>query len=164
MTAARRGGLAARACNMSRDELGSLNASGAVLLVPRILASAFRSSRRSSLNRYTPYSANAMPATHSATKVLIMITRVSLRRSESLRVHCILIIRTSVRSRHRACQRQQLGTHFQTRAAGGADVDRHSHAGILHHKLNHSARSDKIVHVRHRQNAGAEQLRQHWWQ
>src|ERR1700722_8215686 len=164
MAADRMCGLAARARRISCAELGSLKASGAVLFVPRIFARALRSSRRSSLKRYTPYSANAMPATHSATKVLIMITRVSLRRSESLRVQCILIIRPSVRSRHRACQREQLGTHFQTRAAGGADVDRHSHAGILHHKLNHSARSDKIVHVRHRQNAGAAQLRQNGWQ
>ena len=93
---------------MSCAELGSLKASGAVLFVPRIFARAFKSSRRSSLNRYTPYSANPVPAAHSATNVLIMMTSVSLRRSESLRVHCILVIRTSFRSRHHAGERQQL--------------------------------------------------------
>src|SRR6266853_3815777 len=155
MTAARMCGLAARACNMSRAELGSLNASGAVLLVPRILASAFRSSRRSSLNRYTPYSANPMPAAHNAATVLIIITSMSLRRSDCLRVHCMLVIRASFRSRHGAGQRQKLGADFQMRAAGGAYVDSHSHAGVLHHELDHPPRADKILHVRDRQHAGA---------
>ncbi len=102
------------------------------------------------MNRYTPYSANPMHAAHSATTVLIMITSVSLRRSESLRVHCILIVHASVCCRHHAGERQQLRADFQSRAAGGADVNGHSHAGILQQQLDHSARGDKIVHVRHR--------------
>src|SRR5271169_3400472 len=135
MAAERMWGLAASARKMSCAELGSLNASGAVLFVPRIFARAFKSSRRSSLNRYTPYSANAMPATHSATTVLIMITSVSLRRSESLRVQCILITCAPIRSRHHAGKRQQLGADFQARAAASAHVNSHPHPGILHHKL-----------------------------
>src|SRR5579863_4208158 len=105
MTADRMCGLAARARRISCAELGSLNASGAVLLVPRMFARAFKSSRRSSLNRYTPYSANPIPAAQSATTVLIMITRVSLRRSESLLVQFILVLRAPYRFRHRAGQR-----------------------------------------------------------
>src|ERR1700674_55202 len=139
MTADRMCGLAARARRLSCAELGSLKARGAVLLVPKMFARAFKSSRRSSLNRYTPYSANPMPAAQSATNVLIVINSVSLRRSESLRVHCILVIRTPFRSGHHAGEGQQLGADFQMRTAGRAHVNGHSHAGILHHELNHSA-------------------------
>src|ERR1700722_16341063 len=123
MAADRMCGLAARARRMSCAELGSLKARGAVLFVPRIFARAFKSSRRSSLNRYTPYSANAMPAAHSATNVLIIITRVSLRRSESLRVQRILIVRAPVRPRHHSGKRQQFGADFQARPAGGSRVN-----------------------------------------
>src|SRR5882672_4844604 len=142
MTAARMCGLAARARRKSCAELGSLKASGAVLFVPRIFARAFKSSRRSSLNRYTPYSANPMPAAHSATTVLIMITSVSLRRSDSRRVHCILVIRTPFRAGHHAGGRQKLGADFQVGTAGGTHVNGHAHASILLHELNQSAAAD----------------------
>jgi hypothetical protein len=49
-----------------------------------------------------------MPAAHSATTVLIMITSVSLRLSESLRVHCISVIRAPFRSCHQAGKQQEL--------------------------------------------------------
>jgi hypothetical protein len=46
------------------------------------------------------------------------------------------------------------------RVAGGAHVNGHSHSGVLHHKLDHSARAYKIVHVRDRQDAGSLQSRE----
>ena len=44
-------GLAASACRISVADLGSLNTSEAVLLVPRILASVFMSCTRNCLKR-----------------------------------------------------------------------------------------------------------------
>src|SRR5579872_13541 len=157
MTAERMCGLAASAWRLSRAALGSLNARGAVLFVPRMLARAFKSSRRNFLNRYTPYSAKPMLAAHSATTVLIIMTSMSLRRSESLRVQFILVIRRALRSGNDLRQRQQLGTDFQMRAAGGPNVNGHPHPRILDNELDHSAGTDEIVHVRHGQDARSTQ-------
>ena len=114
------------------------------------------------MNRYTPYSANAMPAAHSATNVLIMITSVILRRSENLRVHCILVIRALVPfpSRTRASDNSFELTFSRARPVAPTSMATRTR-DVLHHKLNHSAGSDEIVHVRHRQNAGALQARQY---
>src|SRR5258708_107896 len=153
MAAARMCGLAARAWRTSSAEPWSLNASAAVLLVPITFASALRSCICICLKRCTPYSANAILATHKAANVLIMIKYVILRRTESLRCHCMSVVSGPFRSRDCAGEGQQFRADFQARTAGGADVNSEAHALFFHHELNHSAGFDKMIHVPHRQNA-----------
>src|SRR6266699_76395 len=141
-------GFTARACRTSRAEFWSLNASAAVLSVPITFASAFRSCICSFLKRYTPYSANAMLATHKAANVLIMIRCVILRRSESLRGHCMSAVPDSIRTGDRASGRKQFRADFRPGAAGCADVNGKPRALSLHHQLNHSVGLDEMVHVR----------------
>src|ERR1700680_376349 len=111
-------------------------------------ASAFRSCICICLKRYTPYSAKAMLATHKAANVLIMITYVILRRSESLRDHCMSIVPDLFPARDRAGESQQFRADFQARPTGRADVNDKPHALLLRHELNHSAGLDEMVHVR----------------
>src|SRR5882762_3784950 len=149
---------------MSWAALGSLNSSAAVLFVPTIFASAFRSSTRSSLKRYAPYSAKAIPAAHNAANVLIMITYVIFRRSDSLRVHCISVVRAPLVSSNREGQGQQFRANFQPRAAGRAHINGHPYVGVSNHKLNHPSGFDKFVHVPDSQDAGAAQACQNRWE
>src|SRR6266576_3192671 len=104
MTAPRIFGLAASAWRTSPADFWSLNANAAVLVVPKTFASAFRFCICNGLKRYTPNSAIAMLATHRAATVLIMITQVILRRSESLRDHCISVVSNPFRFRDRQGQ------------------------------------------------------------